>query len=173
MGKLVEVFRMEADVSADTAAPVWPAGLVTTEWRDGAARRVHRLLRNAYSAGGGDVAAYDTWFRNFTSDPEFDGSLCILAWSGNELAGAALCWSSAFVKDLCVAECYRRRGLGEALLRAAMILVRERGAARLALKVDADNPSGAVRLYRRCGFEVTERIEVDCDPPNDCSLPLL
>jgi ribosomal protein S18 acetylase RimI-like enzyme len=154
-----DVLRMQAALRRGTTAPRWPAGVVTTEWQDAAAPAVHGLLCSAYRRGGGKVDQDCTrWMNEFTTDPEFDPSACILAWTGRELAGVALCWSSAFVKDMCVSESQRGRGLGEALVRAAMVLFANRGAPVLSLKVHADNPSGAPRLYRRCGFEVVERI---------------
>ncbi len=150
---------MQADLRRGARPPVWPAAVRATHWQDTAAPAVHGLLCSAYRPGGGgevdqDYARWKDWF---TNDAEFDPSACILAWSGGELAGVVLCWSSAFVKDLCVAESQRGRGLGEALVRAAMVLFADRGAPALSLKVHADNPSGAPRLYRRCGFEVIER----------------
>src|SRR5262245_18745041 len=154
-----DVLRMEADLRLPVSPPVWPAGIITTTWQDGSAPDVHRLLRSAYSHGGGEVEQdHAKWRQAFTTDSEFDASSCILAWSGTELGGAALCWSSAFLKDLCVAERHRGRGLGEALVRAAMILFADRGVPTLTLKVHADNPTGALRLYLRCGFKVIEQI---------------
>jgi ribosomal protein S18 acetylase RimI-like enzyme len=154
-----EVLRMQADLRRGTSAPRWPAGVLAARWQDAAASAVHGLLCSAYRRGGGEVDQDRVkWTNAFTTDPEFDPSACILAWTGRELAGVALCWSSAFVKDLCVSESQRGRGLGEALVRAAMVLFANRGAPVLSLKVHADNPSGAPRLYRRCGFEVVERI---------------
>jgi len=150
-----EVLHMQVDLRRCTTVPAWPAGVLTTQWHDAAAPAVHGLLCRAYRRGGGEVDQdYTKWMSAFTTDPEFDPSACILAWSGRELAGVALCWSSAFVKDLCVSESQRGRGLGEALVRAAMVLFANRGARVLSLKVEADNPSGAPRLYRRCGFDV-------------------
>jgi ribosomal protein S18 acetylase RimI-like enzyme len=155
MSKNVHVLRMQVDLRRYPAPPAWPADIFVTRWQDTAAPAVHQLLCNAYRHGGGEVDQnYPRWVNEFTADAEFDPSLCILAWSGRELAGVALCWSSAFVKDLCVSESQRRRGLGEALVRAAMSLFSNRGARALSLKVHADNSFGAPRLYRRCGFEV-------------------
>ena len=56
------------------------------------------------------------------------------------------------MKDLAVRPSWRGRGLGEALLRAAFAEFRRRGVATVGLKVDADNPTGAVRLYERVGM---------------------
>src|SRR5262245_64559378 len=94
------VLRMEADLRLPVSPPVWPAGIITTAWQDGSALDVHRLLRSAYSRGGGEVEQdYAKWRHAFTTDSEFDPSSCTLAWSGVELVGVALCWSSAFLKD--------------------------------------------------------------------------
>ena len=157
----IEVWRMQAALSVSLQQPNWPVEIIVKEWDDHSAPEVYDLLKQAYARGGGEVAAdYEEWFRSFTTDPEFDPSLCILAFAEHELAGVVLCWSSSFVKDLCVAERWRNRGLGEALLRAAMLLFADRKEPSLTLKVDADNPCDAPRLYLRCGFEVVERIQL-------------
>src|SRR5262245_48328243 len=161
MPKDTDILHMRVGLRRCTTPPAWPTGVLATQWQDAAAPAVHGLLCSAYRRGGGEVDQdYMKWMNEFTADPEFDPSTCILAWSGPELAGVALCWSSAFVKDLCVSESRRGRGLGEALVRTAMVLFANRGAPALSLKVHADNPSGAPRLYRRCGLEVVERVTV-------------
>jgi ribosomal protein S18 acetylase RimI-like enzyme len=87
-----------------------------------------------------------------TEDPGFDADVWFLAEAGAELAGACLCWSEGWVKDLAVAPSARGRGLGEALMRQAFAEFHRRGLATVGLKVDADNPTGAVRLYERVGM---------------------
>lgn len=129
-----------------------PAGVEVTGWDPAHARELHRLMAAAYRSGGGAVDPFDDWLEWFTGDDEFDPSSCFLAWSNGELVGVALCWSSAFVKDLCVAEHFRRRGLASSLLTLAMSHFRRRGADGLALRSHADNPSGANRLYAKLGF---------------------
>jgi ribosomal protein S18 acetylase RimI-like enzyme len=113
---------------------------------------VHALLVHAYARGGGSVASYASWQRAFTTDVEHEPACCFLAFDGEHLAGVALCWSSAFIKDLCVAGPYRRRGLGAALVSHALRHFAARGERVVTLKVEADNPSGARRLYERLGF---------------------
>jgi ribosomal protein S18 acetylase RimI-like enzyme len=85
-----------------------------------------------------------------TSAAEFDAVLWFLAESEEMLAGAALCWTSAFVKDLVVHESWRRRGLGETLLRHAWKTLAIRAASAVELKVESSNRS-AVALYERLG----------------------
>jgi ribosomal-protein-alanine N-acetyltransferase len=50
-----------------------------------------------------------------------------------------------------VAPWARRRGIGEALLRTALAMARQAGAAEAFLEVDVDN-TAAVTLYERLGF---------------------
>ena len=52
---------------------------------------------------------------------------------------------------------WRRRGLGSALVARSLIVFRERGMTSAGLGVDADNPTGALGLYERAGFEVDFR----------------
>jgi len=139
----------------DAAIPAlrMPHGISLRTWREGDAPAVHALLVHAYADGGGRVEGYAAWRRSFTTDAEYAPECCFLAFQGERLAGAALCWSSAFIKDLCVAAPYRRRGLGAALLNQALQHFAAAGARAVTLKVEADNPSGARRLYERLGFE--------------------
>jgi ribosomal protein S18 acetylase RimI-like enzyme len=50
---------------------------------------------------------------------------------------------------------WRKRGLGLALLHHAFGVFYSRGQPRIALGVDAQNPTGATRLYERAGMHVT------------------
>lgn len=137
--------------------PAWPAGIRASTFEPEDARALHALLAHGYRRGGGSVEPFETWLPAMTGDAEFDPTLWFLAWAEDRLAGAALCWTSAFVKDIVVHETWRRRGLGEALLRRVLAAFAARDAAAVELKVEATN-AGAVRLYERLGFAVVERI---------------
>jgi len=89
----------------------------------------------------------------------FDPRLWWVARDGDELAGFVMCdWKRhgdwGWVASLGVREPWRRRGIGEALLRAAFGEFARRGERRVALGVDAENPTGATRLYERVGMRV-------------------
>jgi ribosomal protein S18 acetylase RimI-like enzyme len=89
-----------------------------------------------------------------TEDEEFDASVWWLAERDGALAGCALHWSSGWLKDLAVRDSERGRGLGAALVAIGLAEFRRRGLARVGLKVDPGNPTGAQRLYERLGFVV-------------------
>jgi mycothiol synthase len=54
---------------------------------------------------------------------------------------------------------WRGRGLGLALLRWSFGVLAGAGLRRAALSVDAENTTGAVRLYERAGMQVTQRFQ--------------
>jgi ribosomal protein S18 acetylase RimI-like enzyme len=151
---------MRVELPGPGGEPSWPEGIALRTFAPGDARALHALLVHGYRRGGGVVASFDEWLPSMTGDEEFDPELWFLAAAGGELAGAALCWTSAFVKDVVVHESWRRRGLGEALLRHVVAVFAARGAPAVELKVDAEN-AAAIALYERLGFGVVERIAVD------------
>lgn len=152
------VLRLRRSLAEPVPEPVWPTGIRLAAFEpDRDAERVHALLVEAYARGGGTVEPFAIWWPGLRDDSEYDPALCLVAADGQgEIVGIAQCWTSAFVKDLAVAPSMRGQGLGSALLRHASRIFRERGAAFLDLKVEAGNPSGALRLYRSLGFEEIE-----------------
>jgi len=144
-------FRLRRDLDAPVAAPEWPGGFACRTLRPEDAADVHELLRLAYTEGRG-VADVEVWWTALSTDKEFDPALCFLVEDGDgRLAGAALCWTSDFLKDLAVHPDTRRLGIGENLLRQVFGVFRDRGACAVDLKVEAHNAK-AIRLYERMGM---------------------
>jgi ribosomal protein S18 acetylase RimI-like enzyme len=149
----VTPIRLVRPLAASEPAPIWPAGIRLVPFSPEDARAVHSLLEAGYAKGGGGVTAFDQWWPGIESDSEYDPDLCLLAKAEDGTpVGFCLIWSSAFIKDLVVAAAWRKHGLGTALLGEAFHRLAARGAREVALKVEADNPSGAERLYRALGF---------------------
>ena len=153
----IATLLMRVDLPRGTPASTWPAGTQVRGFRASDAEALHALLEHGYRNGGGSVPACDVWLPALVGDGEFDPALCFLAEVGDELAAAAICWTSAFVKDIVVAETWRRHGLGEALLRLAFRAFERRGADSVELKVQAQN-APAIRLYERVGMRTVERM---------------
>ncbi|HVB21820.1 MAG TPA: GNAT family N-acetyltransferase [Ktedonobacteraceae bacterium] len=87
----------------------------------------------------------------------FDPSLWFLAVEGNKIAGLALCSyenGEGWVNNLAVRRPWRKQGLGLALLRQAFGEFYRRGTHVVGLGVDAQNLTGATRLYTRAGMHV-------------------
>ncbi|MGZ6668221.1 MAG: N-acetyltransferase family protein [Solirubrobacteraceae bacterium] len=157
--QMVEVWRMRVNLDpAAVGEPVWPDAVCARRFTLDDAEALHALLEHGYRRGSGTVTSFETWLPQMITDEEFDAELWFLAESHARLVGAVLCWTSAFVKDVVVHESWRRRGLGEALLRQAFQTFAARGADAVELKVEATNTS-AVRLYERLGMRVVERLD--------------
>ena len=135
-------------------APEWPDGISVRTFEPADAEAVHVLLDEAYRAWDVGYAPlpHGDWVSTMTGDAEFDASVWWLGERGGRLAGCALFWSSGWLKDVVVREDERGRGLGAALVRQGLAEFARRGVERVGLKVDPENPTGAVRLYERLGF---------------------
>ena len=63
----------------------------------------------------------------------------------------------AYVAKVGVVAGHRGRGLAGALLGHTLRAYADAGYDESALDVDSENPTGALGVYRRCGFEVESR----------------
>jgi mycothiol synthase len=106
--------------------------------------------------GSHDVTL-EEWKRSRFDDPEFDPSLWQIAWDGDEVAGFSLNryrMGIGWIRTLGVCRPWRKRGLGEALLLHSFGEFYRRGTKTIGLGVDAQNPTGATRLYQKVGMYV-------------------
>ena len=159
--KTSEVWLMGRDVSAPIGQPVWADGVSVRTFCEDDASRLWALLDVSYADDPtNDFPAFDDW-RQFTlGDPSFDPECWFLAEAGDQLVGAAVNWNDGYVKDLVVHPAWRRRGLGEALMRHTFRHFVARGLPRVTLKTDSTNPTQAWRLYERLGMRKERTYEV-------------
>jgi mycothiol synthase len=161
-------YRMLIDLGDELPDPAWPDGLTVRNARPEEGERVHEAHMDAF-ADHWDFRpqSFEQW-RPFTIDrDDFDPSLWWLAEDRDELAALALNrWHFSgdprfgWIEVLGVRPPWRRRGLGAALLRHSFQDFRARGATRVGLGVDAENTTGAVRLYERVGMRVVRRNDI-------------
>jgi|SRR5690348_7281306 len=161
------IWGMHVDLPDALEPPSWPEGIAARACASAAD------LRRAYAAN--EEAFRDHWhyepqtYEQFASllveTDAFDPSLWFLAetMEGGEVAGIALCEALAdrgWVNQLAVRRAWRGRGLGMALLRHAFAEFARRGLRTAALGVDAQNLTGATRLYERAGMTVERRYDI-------------
>ncbi len=147
------VQRLRRDLTAAVAPPTCPSGYRVRTFAADDAPTVHRLLEVGYAQGGGHIGAFEEWWPSIRDDGEFAPDLCFIAINERqEIVGIAQCWTSAFIKDLVVHPLVRRRGIATALLRKVFWEFRHRDVKHVDLKVQVDNPAGAVRLYKELGM---------------------
>ena len=151
----------------DDVAPVaLPDGLELRAYRPGVdEERLRATLNEVFAADPLFHQLSAAGFREFYLRARgYDPSLWLLAWDVEELVGFALVYPEragntelGWVQSLGVRAPWRRRGVGEALLRAAFRELQRRGLSRVGLGVDAENTTGALRMYERAGMRPVSR----------------
>lgn len=159
------ILRMWRAIGEEADA-AWPDGVVARTYRDGDAAVVHALLDEAYAAWDEtyEREPHERWLARMTGDRDFDPELWFVVEREGQIVACCLDWApsagAGWIKDLAVRESARGGGIAGALLQHSFAEYARRGAARVGLKVDADNPTGALRLYERSGFRTDRRYEV-------------
>jgi mycothiol synthase len=159
-------FTMEVELGDEPPGPPrYPDGVVVRPFRDGDEEPVRSVLNEAFAADPFHAELSPAAFReSYLRGRGFDPALWWLAWEGDELAGFMLTFPehagerTGWLEVLAVRPRWRRCGLGEALMRAAILELHTRGFRRIGLGVDGTN-AVAVRLYERLGFRVAHRWE--------------
>jgi mycothiol synthase len=145
-----------------------PAGLTLTRYTrdlDDAVRRAHS---EAFADHWGAVPPDEQrWSHAYTGMRAFRPELSRVVLAGEEVLAYLLAyfWEAdaaatgvreTFVGQLGVRPPWRRRGLGGLLLADVLRAARAAGFERSVLTVDAANATGALGLYERAGFAVTD-----------------
>lgn len=151
-------WRMGIELAADIPEPDWPTGIRVEPLVRGGERVVFEGMEEAFADHWGFTPHdYDEWRAWMVDRHDFEPSLWLLVWDGDELAAASLNYVSegvGWVGVLGVRKPWRRRGLALALLQAGLREFRRRGLETAALEVDSENTTGATRLYERAGMHV-------------------
>jgi mycothiol synthase len=162
-------FDMLRPTLDDVDMPPLPAGMEIRPVTDRTGiRQLFDADTEAFMDHWGGFDASEATFNQWMQDPNFDASLFVIAWDGDEIAGAvinsidaeeneALDRRRGLLASVFVRRPWRRRGLAAALVGRSLALLRERGMTIAWLGVDADNPNGALGVYERAGFEVHMR----------------
>jgi mycothiol synthase len=128
----------------------------------GSIRRVFDADVEAFRDHFGWVDGSETAFDEFANDPDADPSLWVVAFDGDEVAGAVINGihggngpeRQGWLDSVFTRRPWRRRGLARALIVRSLALLRDRGLDAAYLGVDATNPNEAFGLYESCGFAI-------------------
>jgi mycothiol synthase len=163
-----EVRRFElrrVDFTGEPPPPRDVEGITVRGFRLEEAHRLYDAHVDAFADHWGEGRETYEDFRHHQFDaPDHDSELWFVAWDGDEVAGYVGAQeksredpSRGYIGLLGVRPPYRRRGLGEALLRTAFRGLHARGLQGADLHVDADSVTGATRLYERVGMSAHPR----------------
>src|SRR5258706_14864989 len=160
-----QVWRMVADMQGPPTEPRWPEGIAVRTCVPGQDERIiFDTLEEAFIDHWGHARrSFEEWEEQSVRSESYDPSLWWLALAGDEPAGAIRCRvrpDGGWVHALGVRRAWRGRGLGKALLLQAFGAFFWRGIYRVALGVDAENPTGATQLYEGAGMRVAAHYTV-------------
>lgn len=152
-------FTMRIDLDHDLEQPDWPEGITVATFLPEDARAVHAALNEAFEEEWGwHALPFEEWREHRLEAPHTDLSLWFIAREGDQVAGVARCEDErdggGWIAAIGVRRPWRGRGVGRALLLHAFAAFRRRGDPHVGLGVDAENPTGATRLYESVGMRV-------------------
>ncbi len=176
-------FEMRRPTLDDIPEMAPPAGIHVRPVSRDQLRRIWAAEVEAFSGHWGagiDDLAEERW-QEFLADPLMDLSLWQVAWEGDEVAGmvrpfinddenARFDVRRGWCENISTRAPWRGRGLASALICRALRALRDRGMTEAALGVDAQNETGALRLYRKMGFREVSR-ETEWRRPLDPTEP--
>lgn len=104
-------------------------------------------------------------YRRWLNWTHFEPGLWKIAWDGDQVAGQVRSFINrkeneefsrkrGYTEFISVRRPWRRHGLARALIVESFHELKRRGMTEAALGVDAENPNGALRVYKDCGFRV-------------------
>ena len=166
-------FQMRYEMEGRPQDPEWPEGISLRRYdpkKD--AEEVYRIDDEVFSDHFGYVEepfeeGYQRFMHHMTEQKTYDPDLWFLAVEGDEIVGICLCrkWSAedrnaGYISSLGVRRPWRRRGIALALLRHAFVTFHERGKSKVDLGVDAENLTGAMRLYQEAGMRIHHQYDL-------------
>jgi mycothiol synthase len=173
-------WQMKINLDQSIPEPAWPEGIhIRTYNHDEDGEAVYLADEDAFRDHWGFIEepfeeGYARWLHHMVQDEEYDPDLWFLALDGEEIAAAALgrrrSWESedtGWVRSLFVRKAWRRRGLALALLLHTFREFQSRGKKKVGLGVDAQNLTGATRLYEKAGmriFRQYDQYEIELRP---------
>ena len=159
-------FQMRINMEEPPAPPRFPPGIEVRTFRSEDAEAVYRADDEAFEDHFGYVpesfeSGFEKFKHFFLESENFDPKLWFIAMDGDEIAGISLCrphsWEDenvGWVSSLGVRRPWRKRGLGLALLTHSFGEFWRRGKRSVGLGVDAQNLTGALKLYKKAGMHV-------------------
>jgi len=182
-------YTMHINMDVVPVEPIWPDGITIRTYNPQTdLEAVYQTVNEAFSDHFGHVdAPFEEGLRRFehmmTGYGGFDPSLWFLAMNGDVIVGTSLCRLHAYdnpdvgwVNTLGVRRDWRKHGIGLALLRHSFGELYRRGQRMAGLGVDAQNLTGALRLYQNVGMHVHnayDQFEKEIRPGREISVQSL
>jgi mycothiol synthase len=161
-------FEMVRDLSEPFPEAPMPEGLEVRPVKPEHMRSIWNADVEAFRDHWGYSPPKEDDFQRWLKDPLLDPSLFKIAWDGDQVAGMVQNFVNhneneeyerqrGYTEGICVRRPWRKRGLAKSLIVQSMQMFKEMGMTETALGVDAENTSGALNLYKSCGYKVVKQ----------------
>ncbi len=161
-------WTMERILDEELADPILPDGYKIRIAQKEEYPRVYQLQKESFRDHWGFIPTtfeegYPIFLNQYVDSPEYMPELWFVVEYADELVGMIIgTTSSTYGKDygwvgvLGVLREHRKKGLGKALLQKSFQAISQMGSKKVGLGVDAQNLSGALKLYQDMGMYVAE-----------------
>ena len=134
-------------------------------------RQVWEAMAEAFRDHWGETEWSEDDFQSWGKQPSFNPDLWQIAWAGDDVVGGVCSFIDqkqneaygrlrGYTEDIFVIRPWRRQGLAKALIARSFQVLKDAGMTEAALGVDAENPTGAVKLYTDLGFQSVKQSAV-------------
>jgi len=134
-------------------------------------RAIWDASNEAFRDHWGYIPEPEEAYAQMLASPNFDPSLWRVAWDGDQIAGMVLSYIDkaenetyqrrrGYTENICVRRPWRKRGLAKALIALSLQALKAYGMEHAALGVDAENLSGAMRLYESMGYRKVKQFGI-------------
>jgi mycothiol synthase len=145
-----------------------PEGVEVRPAKPGHYRKIWDAAGEAFQDHWGASEWRDEWFQQWQEKSYFNPELFQVAWDGDEVAGMVLNYiheeenseygrKRGYTEEISVRRPWRKKGLARALIAKSFKVLKDHGMTEAALAVDAENISGALKLYEDMGFRTVKR----------------
>lgn len=161
-------FEMTRDIRDPLIEAPMPPGLEVRPATNAMLRQVYEANAEAFRDHWGFSEESFEEFMHWAEDPTFNPSLWKIAWDGDQIAGMVLNFVNeaenaeyqrkrGYTEGISVRRPWRKLGLARSLLVQSIAMFKEMGMEETALGVDAENLSGALKLYQGVGYKEVKR----------------
>jgi ribosomal protein S18 acetylase RimI-like enzyme len=162
---------MSREIVSDLPTTPLPAGLDIRPVQPEHLRAIWDSKEEAFRDHWGYRPETEQDYQRWLADPKFDPGLWRVAWDGDQVAGlvggvinveenADCNVKRGWIGPVCVRRPWRRCGVARALLVQVCQALQQYGMTEAALGVDAQNLTGALRVYESVGFRVFKRFSL-------------
>jgi mycothiol synthase len=159
--------RMSYDLANGLPAARVPAGIDIVGFTADRSQDARLVRDDAFRDHWGSTEDTDETWAHFIASQAFRPAYSFLAYDGSEPLGLIVSHEydsytratgrrELYIPTVATRRAGRGRGIATALLSQALHAARSDGLVKAVLDVDADSPTGAVGLYQRAGFVVTD-----------------